>query len=127
MTVNAYLRGWLARLAGGLLLTLLLGLGACDDGGWNHTPPAGMGSIIVDNRTSDGVNVYLAGYYTNKVEAYDYEYYDLQPGIWRVILDQSHGERNWRDDVDVLEGKLTILEVHDGFYSDEFDVNVYFD
>lgn len=125
MAWSAYMWGWLARLAGGLLL--MLGLGACDDGGWNHTPPAGQGSIIVDNRTGDGVNVYLGGYFTNQVAAYDHEYYDLPPGIWRVILDQGHGNRNWRADVDVLEGKLTVIEVHDGYYSGEYDVRIYFD
>lgn len=125
MAKSAYMRGWLVRLAGGLIL--MLGLGACDGGGWDHTPPAGKGSIIVDNRTADGVNVYLAGVFTNHVAAYDYEYYDLQPGIWRVILDQAHGDRNWRADVDVLQGKLTILEVHDGYYYNEYDVRNYFD
>jgi hypothetical protein len=117
--------GWAARLAGGMILAL--GLCACDDGGWNHTPPAGMGSIIVDNRTADGANVYLEGAYTNRVSDFSNAAFDLAPGIHRVVLDESHGSRNWRGDVDVLEGKLTVLEVNTGFYSSDYDVRIYFD
>ncbi|MBU0715742.1 MAG: hypothetical protein KJ964_10345 [Verrucomicrobia bacterium] len=117
--------GWVAPLAFGMIL--MLGLCACDDGDWNHTPPAGMGSIIVDNRTVDGVNVYLDGYYTNRASDFDYEAYDLAPGIHRVVLDESHGDRNWWGDVDVLEGKLTVLEVNTGYYISDYDVRIYFD
>lgn len=118
--------GRAVRLIGGLIL--MMGLGAChnsDD--WNHTPPAGMGSIIVDNRTTDGVNVYLDGYYTNRVSDFDHEAFDLAPAIHRVVLDESHGSRAWRGDVDVLEGKLTIVEVNPGNYSSDYDVRIYFD
>ena len=114
-----------AGLAGGLILAL--GLCACDDGDWNHTPPPGMGSIIVDNRTADDVHVYLDGYHTNSVSDLDYEVYDLAPAIHRVVLDEAHGSRAWRGDVDVLEGKLTVIEVNDGFYSSDYNVRIYFD
>ena len=117
--------GWIARLALGMIL--MLGLCACDGDDWNHTPPAGMGSIIVDNRTADGVNVYLEGSYTNRVSDFDNEAFDLAPVIHRVVLDESHGSRAWWGDVDVLEGKLTILEVNTGFYSSDYDVRIYFD
>jgi len=117
--------GWAARLAGGMILAL--GLCACDGGGWSHTPPAGMGSIIVDNRTTDGVNVYLDGYYTNRVSGFDYTAFDLAPAVHRVVLDESHGSRNWWGDVDVLAGKLTVIEVNNGYYSLDYDVRIYFD
>ena len=117
--------GWAARLAFGMILAL--GLCACDGDDWNHTPPAGMGSIIVDNRTADGVNVYLDGYYTNRVSDFDNAAFDLAPAIHRVVLDESHGSRAWRGDVDVLEGKLTVIEVSTGFYSLDYDVRIYFD
>ena len=116
--------GCVESLALGMIL--MLGLCACDGDDWNHTPPAGMGSIIVDNRTADGVNVYLDGYYTNQVSDFDYEAFDLAPGIHRVVLDESNGSRNWWGDVDVLEGKLTVLEVNTGFYSSDYDVRIYF-
>ena len=117
--------GWAARLALGMIL--MLGLCACDGDDWNHKPPAGMGSIIVDNRTMDGVNVYLEGTYTNRVSDFDHEAYDLAPGIHRVVLDESHGSRNWRGDVDVLKDKLTVLEVNKGYYGLDYSVRVYFD
>ena len=117
--------GWAARLALGMIL--MLGLCACDGDDWNHKPPAGMGSIIVDNRTIDGVNVYLDGYYTNRVSDFDHEVFDLAPAIHRVVLDESHGSRAWRGDVDVLEGKLTVLEIHAGFYISDYEVRIYFD
>ena len=79
--------GWVARLALGMIL--MLGLCACDGDDWKHTPPAGMGSIIVDNRTADGVNVYLDGYYTNRVSDFDNEAFDLAPAIHRVVLDEA--------------------------------------
>ena len=124
-SVRTQSRGWAARLAGGMIL--MLGLCACDGDDWNHTPPAGMGSIIVDNRTTDGVNVYLEGAYTNQVPDFDNEAFDLAPAIYRVVLDEAHGSRAWRGDVDVLEGKLTVLEVNAGFYSLDYDVQIYFD
>jgi len=108
-------------------MILALGLCACDSHDWHHTPPAGMGSIIVDNRTADGVNVYLEGSYTNRVPDFDNEAFDLLPGIHRVVLDEARGSRNWRGNVDVLEGKLTVLEVNTGSYSSDYDVRIYFD
>ena len=117
--------GWVARLAGGMIL--MLGLCACDGDDWNHTPPAGMGSIIVDNRTTDGVNVYLDGSYINRVSDFDHEAFDTTPVIHRVVLDESRGSRAWRGDVDVLEGKLTVLEVNAGFGGSDYDVRIYFD
>ena len=116
--------GGVARLALGMIL--MLGLCACDSDDWDHTPPAGMGSIIVDNRTADGVNVYLDGYYTNRVSDFDNAAFDLVPSIHRVVLDEAHGSRAWWGDVDVLEGKLTVLEVNTGFYSSDYDVRIYF-
>lgn len=117
--------GWVVRLVLGMIL--MLGLCACDGDDWKHTPPAGMGSIIVDNRTADGANVYLDGYYTNRVSDFDHEVFDLAPAIHRVVLDEAHGSRAWWSDVDVLEGKLTVLEVNTGFYSSDYDVRIYFD
>ena len=118
-------KGLATRLAG--VMILALGLCACDGDDWSHKPPAGMGSIIVDNRTTDGVNVYLEGTYTKRVSDFDHEAFDLAPATYRVVLDEAHGSRNWRDDVDVLEGKLTVLEVNNGYYSSDYNVRIYFD
>jgi len=112
---------WAALLAAGLALC------ACEDDDWSHKPPAGQGSIIVDNRTSDDLHVYLDGAYAQRVKDFDHEAFDVQPGLVRVALDQAHGSRAWRDDVDVLQGKLTVLEIRADWSGDDFSVRVYFD
>ena len=46
----------------------------------------------------------------------------------RVALDGDDTDRSWADDVDVLEGRLTVLEVRSAaFEYDDFDVRIYFD
>lgn len=114
-----------AGLSGGIILAL--GLCGCNSDDWDYTPPPGMGSIIVDNRTTDDIDVYLNGYYTNRVSDFDHEVFDLTPGVHHVVLDEAHGSRAWWDDVDVLEGKLTVLEVKTGFDTSDYDVRIYFD
>ena len=64
----------------------------CERDRWDHKPPSGQGSIIVDNRTSNGIYVYLDGYYTNRVSSFDHETYDLNPAVRRVVLDQTNGQ-----------------------------------
>ena len=48
--------------------------------------------------------------------------------MYRVVLDGEDTDRAWADDVDVLEGRLTVLEVreHALDYRD-FDVREYFE
>ncbi|MDD5679266.1 MAG: hypothetical protein PHW60_14940 [Kiritimatiellae bacterium] len=123
--IRAQYIGWAASLAVGMIL--MLGLCACDDGDWSHTPPSGMGSIIVDNRTADDMDVYLSGSFTKRVSDFDHEAFDLLPGTHRMVLDEAHGSRNWWGDVDVLEGKLTVLEVTTGTSSSSYDLRIYFD
>lgn len=85
--------------------------GCSDDDGYSHVPPPGQGSIIVDNRSSDIIHVYINGYYTNDVGYYDYEAYDRLLGVYRVVLDQKKGDRYYNHDMDVLEGKLSVMKV----------------
>ena len=104
---------------------LALGLAACERE-WDHTPPDGQGSVIVDNRTADELDVYLDGRATNRVDDFDYEVFDHAPGVVRVVLDEAHGRRAWGGDVDVIEGKRTVLEVSDRGRS-SYDVRVALD
>ena len=99
----------------------------CERDRWDHKPPSGQGSIIVDNRTSNGIYVYLDGYYTNRVSSFDHETYDLNPAVRRVVLDQTNGQRSWRGDVDVIEGKLTVVEVRSETGDSGYDVRIYLD
>jgi hypothetical protein len=110
-----------AMLAAGIVL-----LAGCEDGDFKHDPPPGWGSIIVDNRSWDVVHVYVDGIYANDVGDRDYEAYDNLPGVCRVVLDQKGGIRSYSHDVDVIEGKLTVLEVNIDELDWEYDVRIYY-
>ena len=112
-----------ALLVGGFFVT------ACfRDDRLDHRPPSGQGSIIVDNRTSREINVFIDGDEQSRVRARRWRAYDVDPGVYRMVLDERNGERNYRDDVDVLERRLTILDVTaDPDRFDRFSVFVYFD
>lgn len=107
---------------------LVLSLQGCDDGDrFDHTPPAGQGSLVVDNTTADGLNVYQNGYKIYSVSAYDHELVDTNPGVYRVVIDERNGYHSFRGDIDIVEGQLTVIEVLREYSSDLYEVNVYFD
>lgn len=113
-----------------LLCACLVTLSGCDDDDddFDHNPPAGMGTMIVDNRTSDHISVFIDGAAMERTSEDSWRPYDLNPGVYRVVLDQQGGDRTFRDDVDILEGRQTILEVEfDLDDTDRFDVYIYFD
>ncbi len=113
--------------AAALVAAGMLWLAGCGDDSFKHDPPPGQGSIIVDNRSSDVLHVYLSGYYTNDVGDLDYEAYDRDPGLYRVVLDQKNGSRSYSHDVDVIQGKLTVLKVNVDEFSWEYYVQIYYD
>lgn len=115
-------------LALGGLLGLALSLMGCGSDRYDHDPPHGQGAIIVDNFTGDRIRVYVDGERLSDTRRGRSRAYDLQPGVYRVALDSGERYRSWADDVDVLEGRLTILEVRGdvGDYR-HFDVYAYFD
>ncbi|MDD5483679.1 MAG: hypothetical protein PHP98_08530 [Kiritimatiellae bacterium] len=106
---------------------LALCLAACESGRFDHTPPAGAGTLIVDNLTADDLLVYVNGRSVFTVDDYDHELIDLAPGVYRVVIDQKGGYHSYRGDVDILEGQLTIMETRGYYSSDWYDVRVYFD
>ena len=113
---------WAAALG---LVGLLAG---CDDDRFDREPPLGMGTAIVDNYTGDDIEVYIDGRAAEETDAGDHRYYDLEPGLHRVVLAGDDTERTWADDVDVLENRRTVLEVRpDPFDYDEYDVDVFLD
>ena len=105
----------------------IMWLAGCEDDGFNHDPPPGQGSIIVDNHSWDVIHVYIDGYYANDVGDYDYEAYDRDPGLYRVVLSQKDGTRSYSHDVDGIEGKLTVLKVSIDETSWEYYVQIYYD
>lgn len=115
------------------VLALLASLGffvaGCDLDNRNsrkHNPPDGYGALVVENNSSGDIRVYIDGKEAGKLSNYSNRPFDLLPGIHRVLLDERHGSRSWRDDVDIIENRLTILDVSGGWDS-EFDVRVFFD
>ena len=109
-------------LAGLAVLFLAPG---CEDNSttFHHTPPAGQGSIIIDNFTYTDIEFFLNGLLQETVKSDRDKTFDLAPGVYRVVLNDKDGDRNWADDVDVLGGRLTVLTVKiDTSYIDGYDV-----
>lgn len=95
----------------------------------DHTPPDGMGSIMLRNNTGGDIDVYLDGVLTSKRADYSSTTpYDLKPGTYRVSLAEHNGYRSFSGFVDVLQGRLTFMDVTLDL-SDRFayDVVIFFD
>ena len=119
-----------AFLLTALVASLSLTLFGCDygDDDFDHDPPAGKGTLYVVNRTPNDCDVFIDGTPHNGVDGDDNEWYDLDPGVRRVVVDQDNTYRTFRGDVDVLEGQRTILELSvDPNDLNRFDAFIYFD
>lgn len=110
-----------------LLSCLALCLASCEHDHFNHTPPAGQGTLVVDNTTANRLNVYVDGRSVFEVSDDDYELVDLNPGVYRIVVDQKNGYHSYRGDLDILEGQLTVVEVRGYAADDWFDVRIYFE
>lgn len=115
-------------LAAIFCLAMPLLFSGCDwgDDDRDHVPPPGHGALFVENRTAHELRVYADGRELGRVRAYRDRPFDLKPGVYRVVLDQRNTDRNWRDNVDIIEGRLTVLDVASG-PGVELDVVVFFD
>jgi hypothetical protein len=112
------------------LLAVAFLLAGCDydDDDYSHDPAPGKGALIVENRTGDDIAVYVDGARLEDADEDDDTAYDLSPGVRRVVLDQRGGDATFRGDVDIIEGRLTVMDVaFDSFDLDEFDVAIFFD
>ena len=103
----------LAR-AGALLAAVLLVVSCEDTSNFDHTPPAGSGSLIVDNRGFMNVSVFVDGALLADVRDGHWSAFDLAPGLHRLVLDETNGDRAFRDDVDILDGRQTIASITTG-------------
>lgn len=108
-------------------------LGGCDwddsDDNEDYVPPEGSGALRVDNNTADDIRVYVNGEQKGTAGDYSDRVFDLEPGVYRIVLDQKNGDRSYRDDIDIIENRLTVLDVtydNDPF-DDDYDVEVFFD
>ena len=117
--ISQYKFPWLnaTRLAVALGCVLMLAVTGCDDDDdFDHSPPAGQGTMIVDNHTDDDISVFINGLAVQETKDDKWRAYDLDPGVYRIVLDQQGGDHSFHGDVDILEGRQTVLEVH-------FDLN----
>lgn len=117
----------LRLLATGLCagLTLLFNVG-CDDDDPDYQPAPGKGALYINNTTASDIQVFVNGQRFETVQDFDENAYDLPPGLYRVILDEQGGDRTYRDDLDIIEGRLTVLDVAIEPFDDDFDVEVFF-
>lgn len=106
-------------------LTLLLATG-CDDNDPDHQPAPGKGALFINNTTASDIQVFVNGERFETVQDFDDRAYDLPPGLYRVVLDEQGGDRTYRDDIDIFEGRLTVLDVAIEPFDDDFDVAVFF-
>lgn len=108
------------------IAVLPLGFTGCEDNTYNHTPPAGLGSLFLDNRTGDDINVYLDGAVVRDVEDYDDRAYDLAPGLHRLVLDEQGGDRYGARDIDIVAGRLTVAEIRVSSWDwEEYDADIH--
>ena len=117
----------LLRVMAGILIAASL-VSCDDDSSFDHDPPDGKGSMIVDNNSATDTGVYLNGTFVGYAKSGDSTIFDLEPGHYRLVLDAVDGSRNYRDDIDVLEDRLTILDVlYDAANTYLYYVIIYFE
>ena len=83
--------------------------------------------MIVDNDTFNDISVFVDGRRLEEVRDDKKRIYDLDPGVYRVVLEEQGGRRSFRDDIDILDGRNTVLDVHSSGSSSRYDVLVFFD
>ncbi len=107
---------------------LLLLCGCEDQTRFDHKPPPGQGSLVVDNRTFDDLSVFLDGRPQPEARSRNDRIYDLAPGTYRLVMDQQGGDRYHARDIDIVQGRLTVAEVRiDPYRIDRFNVSVRLD
>ena len=92
----------------------------------DHDIPEGQGSLVIDNRTLNEIDVYADGTYIGEADEFDDDAFDLDPGTVRIVLDEDGGDRFYADEADIIEGRLTIWEVFESGF-DDYAVDVRID
>lgn len=117
-------RGWLGWVAGMALLAT-----GCDveDRYDTYDPPEGRGMAVVDNGTGSSFRVYFNGHRQDRdARRGRTTGYDLDPGGYRLVLEEINGYRNVRMDLDILEDRNTVILVDPGACCDDLAVSVFF-
>ena len=53
--------------------------------------------------------------------------YDLDPGVYRLVLEERGGRGNFRGDIDILEGRRLFVVVFEPFGSSRYEVDIFYD
>ena len=88
----------------------------------------GQGALIIDNQTDNHIAVFLDGTSLERAREDEEQRYDLEPGQYRLVLDEEGGDAVFSSDIDILAGRFTDIDVYKGgFGSDRFEISVDFD
>lgn len=93
------------------IAAVALAIAGCETDRYDHRPPPGAGSLIVDNYTASALEVFIDGVPVERVRAWRDRAYDLAPGVHRLAL--RDGYRFFGGDVDILQDRRTIAEVYE--------------
>lgn len=94
----------------------------------DHVPPEGQGSLVIDNNTTEDIDLFIDGAAQFRIPDGKERIVDQDPGTYRVVLDSDDSTRSYAADVDILEGRLTILHVEMRLTDKAtFDVGLEFD
>jgi len=93
-----------------MLAALFLASG-CEDERYDHRPPSGQGSLIVDNLTNARLDVYVDGALAGDVKAWRDRAWDLPPGVHRLAVRDRDFSRYFGGDIDIVADRRTIAQV----------------
>lgn len=100
-----------------ILTVATLLLAGCEDEEFKHDVPAGSGTLVVQNRTIDDLHIYVDGTRLHDVSDTDWRPFDLPPGLHRVVIQDEDSRNSFRDNIDIIEGVKTVIDVRDWTYS----------
>jgi hypothetical protein len=110
-------------------IALALAMGCEDNADYlDHNPPAGQGSLVVVNNTADDIDVFLDGEKVTRANDWSDRIVDVAPGEHRLVLDEHDGSRSASEDIDILDGRLTVVTVSlSAFDNSDYHVDIEFE
>ena len=96
-----------------------------DENDFDHVPPVGFGALILDNRCSDDLEIFVGGTKVGGVGDWDDRAFDLRPGAYRLVVNDQDDDRHAAMDLDILESRQTIVHVrYDSADFERYDLEV---
>jgi hypothetical protein len=110
-----------------ILLVSTLFTGCEDEDDFSYSPAGGFGALIIDNYTDDDISVFVDGTERPETKDSSWKGYDVEPGLRRLFLEQQGGDHAYIGEIDILEGRKTIVDVYfspDSIYLYEIRVSI---